>query len=141
MAAFIVAFLPKSCPVAIMADKKLAEKLQVKHGRRLALIDAPAGMAALFAPEILADTAESAEVVLGFVRSRAELERALPRLAARPAPTAILWLAYPKLGTPLAGDLNRDVIHGFVPGLGLDTVAQIAIDATWSAMRLKLIPR
>jgi hypothetical protein len=125
-----------------MADKKLAEKLQIKHGRRLALIDPPAGLDALFGPEVpMADTVASAEVVLGFARSRAELERTLPALAGRLAPGAILWLGYPKLGTPLAGDISRDVIHRYAPTQALDTVAQIAIDPVWSAMRLKPLQR
>jgi len=125
-----------------MTDKSLAEKLQVKHGRRLALIDPPAGLAALFGPDVpMADAAESAEVVLGFARSHAELERTLPTLRGRLAPDAILWLAYPKLNSPLAGDISRDVIHGYAPTVGLDAVAQIAIDAVWSAMRLKILPR
>ena len=52
---------------------------------------------------------------------------------------AILWLAYPKLTSKLAGDLSRDVIHEWAPSHGLDTVSQIAIDADWSALRLKRI--
>jgi hypothetical protein len=46
-------------------------------------------------------------------------------------------LAYPKLTSPLAGDLNRNLLHDLVQEAGLDTVAQIAIDADWSALRLK----
>lgn len=123
-----------------MPDKPLAEKLQVKHGRRLAVVDLPAGLELAIGPEVptTGDLAE-AEVVLAFARSKAELEARLPGLASRLAPGAILWLAYPKLGTPLASDIQRDVIHGYAPTVGLDCVAQIAIDATWSALRLKRI--
>jgi len=114
-----------------MSDKKLIEKLPVKQARRLALIEPPDGIAALLADAPLAEAVETAEVVLA---------RTLPALAARLMPGAILWLGYPKLGSPLAGDLSRDVIHRAVPPIGLDTVAQIAIDATWSALRLKIMP-
>jgi len=123
-----------------MSDKKLIEKLPVKQARRLALIEPPDGIAALLADAPLAEAVETAEVVLAFARSQDALARTLPALAARLMPGAILWLGYPKLGSPLAGDLSRDVIHRAVPPIGLDTVAQIAIDATWSALRLKIMP-
>jgi hypothetical protein len=48
-------------------------------------------------------------------------------------------MAYPKLTSRLAADLSRDVIHTAAPAHGLDTVSQIAIDADWSALRLKRI--
>ena len=52
---------------------------------------------------------------------------------------AILWVAYPKLTSKLAGDLSRDVIHRESPALGIDCVSQIAIDDDWSAMRMKRV--
>ena len=53
--------------------------------------------------------------------------------------TAILWVAYPKLSSKLASDLSRDAIREAAPSFGLDTVSQIAIDADWSALRLKRV--
>jgi len=44
-----------------MSDKKLIEKLQVKHARRLALIEPPDGIAALLADAPLAEAVETAE--------------------------------------------------------------------------------
>lgn len=122
-----------------MSDKPLANRLQVKKDRRLALIDAPPAIeAALGAATPRADVAE-AEVVLLAAANRAALDAALPRTLATIAPGAILWVAYPKLTSPLAADLSRDVIHTLSPGYGLDTVSQIAVDADWSAMRLKRV--
>jgi hypothetical protein len=119
-----------------MSDKSIAERLQVKNGRKLAVIGGPPSVDRLIAAP-RAKPGE-AEVVLVFARDRAELNKMLPRLLAAPA-TAILWLAYPKLTSKLAGDLSRDVIHETVPAHGLDTVSQIAIDDDWSAMRFKRI--
>ena len=123
-----------------MSNKSLAEKLQVKQGRKLMVVDCPAGLDLALGPDVpMADGIAEAQVVLAFARSAAELERVLPALAPRLAPGAILWLGYPKLGTPLASDISRDVIHRYAPTAGLDCVAQIAIDAVWSALRLKQI--
>lgn len=122
-----------------MSNKPVAERLQVKDERRLAVIDAPAGLDALVgALDARADAAE-AEVALLFVADRAALDAQLPRLIARTRPGTILWVAYPKLSSKLAGDLNRDVIHDAAPGFGLTPVAQIAIDADWSALRVKRV--
>jgi hypothetical protein len=80
-----------------------------------------------------------ADVVLLFVPDRAQFDANLPGLLKKMPKTAILWVAYPKLTSPLAADLSRDVIHKLAPGHGLDTVSQIAIDDDWSALRLKRI--
>jgi hypothetical protein len=119
-----------------MSDKPVAERLQVKNGRRLAVVGAPLAVDRL----IGAPRAKSgeADVVLLFVRDRAGMNKQIPQLLRAPA-TAILWLAYPKLTSKLAGDLSRDVIHDAAPAHGLDVVSQIAIDDDWSAMRLKRV--
>jgi len=120
-----------------MADKSIAEKLQAKGTRTLAVVNAkPAldraiGLAARRAPPAKAD------VVVFFAADKAALQAKLPALLPKLAPAGILWVAYPKLASALAADLNRDVIRAWAPSLGLDTVSQIAIDEDWSALRLK----
>jgi hypothetical protein len=116
-----------------MSAKPVAERLQVKKDRRLALADAPIAIAAPAAP------LTEAEVVVQFVRNRAEYEAKLPALLKTIRADAILWIAYPKLTSKLAGDLSRDVIHRDSPALGIDCVSQIALDEDWSAMRMKRI--
>ena len=74
-----------------------------------------------------------------FVSDRAEFDLLLPDAARALKPGAILWLAYPKLTSSLAGDLNRDLIHQVCLAMGLKTVTQIAIDRDWSALRLKRV--
>ena len=73
------------------------------------------------------------------MHSQSELRKKLPSLLASLKDNAIFWLAYPKLTSVLAGDLNRDSIRELAPAHGLDTVSQIAIDADWSALRLKRV--
>ena len=120
-----------------MSDKPVAERLQVKGNRRLAVVGASAALEkTVGAGNARADLA-AAEVVLLFAPDRASLEKGLPKILKAMLPTAILWVAYPKLSSKLAGDLSRDTIHGLAPKHGLDTVSQIAIDDDWSALRLK----
>jgi hypothetical protein len=120
-----------------MSEKPIAERLQVKGDRRLAVVNAPASLdKKIGAPRA---PAKSADVVLLFVASLSELRKKLPATLSSLKDTAIFWLAYPKLTSKLAGDLNRDVIRELAPDHGLDTVSQIAIDADWSALRLKRV--
>jgi len=122
-----------------MSDKPVAERLQVKGERRLAVIGAPAGLdKAIGVKKARADAAK-ADVILLFVPNRVELDAQLPMVLKKALPAAILWLAYPKLTSNLAADLSRDVIHALAPKYGLDTVSQIAIDDDWSALRLKRV--
>jgi hypothetical protein len=74
-----------------------------------------------------------------FCCEKAALDAKLPGLLAKLRPDAILWVAYPKLTSALAGDLSRDGIREWAPSLRLDTVSQIAIDEDWSALRLKRV--
>lgn len=122
-----------------MSDKSIAERLQVKRDRRLAVIDAPGDLDAMIGATDARAAPEDADVVLLFVPDRARFSARLDALLPVLAPTAILWLAYPKLTSALASDLNRDIIHNAVPAYGLSTVSMIAIDADWSAMRLKRV--
>ena len=122
-----------------MSDKPVAERLQVKGARRLAVLHAPPeqdraiGVAAARADPALAD------VVLLFTPDRARFDAELPSVLSKTREDAILWVAYPKLTSRLAADLSRDIIHAAAPAHGLDTVSQIAIDADWSALRLKRV--
>ena len=120
-----------------MSDKPAAERFQVKGDRRLAVIGASAALEkAVGAGKARANVAK-ADAVLLFKLDRAALDESLPKLLKLMPPPAILWIAYPKLSSKLAGDLSRDIIAGLAPKHGLDTVSQIAIKPV--AFRFKRI--
>jgi Protein of unknown function (DUF3052) len=122
-----------------VSGKPVAERLQVKGERRLAVVGASAALEkTVGAAKARADLAR-ADVVLLFASDRAGLEAKLPDVLKTMQETAILWVAYPKLSSGLAADLSRDIIHALAPTYGLDTVSQIAIDEDWSALRLKCV--
>lgn len=122
-----------------MSDKPVAERLQVKGGRHLTMLGAPPELdRAIGAVEARVELS-LADIVLLVVRDRAGLEAALPAALVGASDAAILWVGYPKLSSSLASDLSRDTIRALAPSYGLDTVSQIAIDADWSALRLKRV--
>jgi hypothetical protein len=120
-----------------MSDKPIAERLQVKGERRLAVVGASVVVNdKIGAKKQRSDIAE-ADVILLFAADRGHLDSTLPNTLEKAPKDAIIWIAYPKLTSKLAGDLSRNLIHALAAESGLDTVSQIAIDADWSAMRVK----
>jgi hypothetical protein len=51
----------------------------------------------------------------------------------------LLWVTYPKGTSRIKADINRDSINDFAKSIGLQGVAMISVDDTWSALRLKVI--
>jgi hypothetical protein len=109
-------------------------KLQVKHGRRLAVLHAPEALAQRLGE---ACALAEADVALLFVEDQARLDARVPGLVAALRPEALFWLAYPKLSSPLASDLDRDKLHRSFLAAGWKSIAQIALDDDWSALRFK----
>jgi hypothetical protein len=96
---------------APVSEQSVAERLQLKGDRRLAALNGPLAVSDAIAGERLRVPAEEADIVVLFVSDRVEFDLLLPDALRAIKPSAILWLAYPKLTSSLAGDLNRDLIH------------------------------
>jgi Protein of unknown function (DUF3052) len=122
-----------------MSDKPVVERLQIKGERRLAVVGAPAVVDNKIGVKKQRCDISKADVILLFAADRRQLHSALPGMLEKAAKDAIIWIAYPKLTSTLAGDLSRNLIHALAAKSGLDTVSQIAIDDDWSAMRVKRI--
>ena len=113
----------------------VSAKLQIKPGQRIATVGMPGDVPAI-AGENAADTPEAADVVVAFVRSKAELATvAVPAIEAARA-GRLAWIAYPKAGK-LGTDLNRDTLSAALTGEGVQPVRQVAIDEVWSALRFR----
>lgn len=124
-----------------MADTPLHKKLLLKPGYRVLLLNAPAGYRDLLSPLQDVEVSETAEgvfdVVQVFARMQADVERLAPAAIAATRPGGVLWWTYPKKTGAIASDLSRD--HGWqaLNERGYQPVTQIAIDATWSALRFR----
>lgn len=125
-----------------MVSKTLAQKLYIRPGYTVALLNAPKGAADLLAPlpdevKVVTNTKEKVDLVLQFVKTSADLEKAAKELKETLAADVVLWFAYPKQSSKVASDLTRD--HGWkvVYDLGFEGVASVAIDDTWSGVRFR----
>ncbi len=56
-------------------------------------------------------------------------------------PDSVFWIAYPKLSSAIKSDINRDIIRPAVEEYGIQTVAAISINDTWSALRFRPIEK
>jgi len=123
-----------------MAMRTPAEKMRCKPGLSVALLHAPEGMReALGFPEnvTLTDDPGAAAFILAFATTQAEAEATLTDLAPLVRDATLTWVAYPKGSRAGGRDLSRDTVWRFAPSVGLTLVANVAIDETWSALRLK----
>lgn len=75
--------------------------------------------------------------VLLFVSSLAELEQYAPSAIKAVANDAMLWISYPKGTSKIKTDINRDTGWAVMIKLGVEGVANVAINDTWSAMRYR----
>jgi hypothetical protein len=71
-----------------------------------------------------------------FATRRAELTRALPRLAATLADDGMLWVSWPKRSSGVETDLTEDGIRTIALPLGLVDVKVCAVDKVWSGLKL-----
>ena len=120
-----------------MSEKTVLQRFQAKPGDGIALVVAEDGDRALLGA--LPDGAteapvESAAIVVSVVRTRDELlARYAEQLPVASGARAV-WVVYPKGGR---ADVNRDVVAGEARAYGWRGVSNIAVDDTWSAVRVR----
>lgn len=84
-----------------------------------------------------ADGEEKYDYVLLFSTSLADLEAQAPAAIRALREDAMLWIAYPKGTSKIKTDLNRDTGWKLMQTLGVEGVAMISMDDTWSVMRYR----
>jgi hypothetical protein len=115
-----------------------ARKLGLKPGMRVALDHAPGGWALDDPPDgiTLVGPRSSAEVIVCFCRSEAELAKWLVGLGRRIFPDGAVWLAWPRRAGGHESDVTDNVVREHALPLGLVDVKVAAIDPDWSGLRL-----
>ena len=113
---------------------EVARRLGYRPGMACAVIGNPPGMTF----GLPSGATAAADLILAFAADRATLRAVAPRALNLYGIGARLWFAYPKKTGPVRSDLDRD--HGWEPltQAGLLPVTQVALDATWSALRFRL---
>jgi hypothetical protein len=119
--------------------KSPAQKLGFKAEHTCLIIDLPSRNLLGDLPPLVAEDSQPRlsdyDAIIIFTTSRADLAAKLDGALGRYKKGGLLWIAYPKLSSKLAGDLNRNwlmtAINGFEP------VTNVAIDEDWTALRFR----
>ncbi|HEX2027008.1 MAG TPA: hypothetical protein VHF25_03310 [Nitriliruptorales bacterium] len=120
------------------SGRSAADKLGVRRGTRLALLDAPEGWTLGGLPEDVAirrDLRGRRDVTVVFVRSRRDLERDAPRYERSLADDASLWIAWPRAAAGHASDVSENLLREVFLPRGLVDVKVAAIDRDWSGLK------
>ncbi len=125
-----------------MPDKTVAQKLLIKDNYSVRFINEPPDYRITLGqlPDtvtVLTEPSESVNLIQLFVTSRSELEAQLGDLKPALKPGGLLWVTYPKGTSQIKADINRNTINQYARSIGLQGVAMISVDDTWSALRLK----
>lgn len=114
--------------------RSLPGKMGYRAGMAGLIDGMPDELAPLFAE---VDTGEPPVWIAGFCRNAEGVRRAAGLLLPLYGTGRHLWLCYPKKSGRIATDITRDVGWEPVHAAGFLGVAQVAVDADWSALRFR----
>jgi hypothetical protein len=112
---------------------EVTEKLQIKPGQSLAVLNAPPGV--ILPAGTTGGQPSAASAVIGFAVRRDDLDQLGAVIGAARA-DRLAWIGYPK-GGKLGTDLSRDKLVQALASHGIQPVRQVSIDDTWSALRFR----
>ena len=122
------------------SGKPLWQKLGLKPGLRVRLVDAPDDYAALtgFDLGLVVVLARAGTFDFGhaFVRGARDLDAVLARLDPQLDPAGQLWISWPKKASKVPTDITEDTVRELALPRGLVDVKVCAVDATWSGLKL-----
>jgi hypothetical protein len=117
----------------------LAKKLGVKEGFNLRFVNAPAKLyKELDLPAnvtVNSRTRKPIDLVLLFVTTKRDLERAFSSYAAKLTPAGMLWICWPKKSSGVASDLTDNLVRQLGLAKGMVDVKVCAVDEVWSGLK------
>ena len=128
----------------IISTKSIPQKLLIKEGEQILLINPPENYKILLVGKIPKDVTfhteseENLDMIQIFIRNRKELEDLLPKMKPKLKSNGKLWVSYLKGTSKSKTDINRDSLREYAKSIGLKTIGLVSIDKDWSSMRLKI---
>ena len=115
-------------------------KLGIQPGYRVSFVNEPKHYRSLLGElpdgiQVLGNRATKVDFIHLFAADHRQLTQSLPRARKRIKPSGMIWVSWPKLSSPLKGDLNENRIREFGLGHGLVDVKIAAIDMDWSGLK------
>ncbi|MDP4198444.1 MAG: DUF3052 domain-containing protein [Bacteroidota bacterium] len=119
------------------SSRPLKDKLGIKEGAAIAILEAPANYASLVGIERF-DTEldlDSYDFLHFFTASAIGLGHVFPVLAKRLKMDGMLWISWPKLSSKVETDLSENVVRAIGLANGLVDVKVAAVDDVWSGLK------
>lgn len=118
----------------------LCQKLGIKEGRRVLLLDPPVGFARKLEPlpervGVTTRIVSLNDIILVFASSRAVLGELFHKARHVLAPRGALWVAWPRKSSGFFTDLDEAQVRAVGLAGGLTDNKIIAVDEIWSALR------
>jgi hypothetical protein len=122
------------------SGKSLAEKLGLRPGMRIALVDAPPGyrrrLGAL--PDgatFVGPRSRNVDLLHLFSVTRPALEASFRSAKRRIKPDGMLWVSWPKRTSDIVTDLTENIVREIGLAGGLVDIKVAAVDGDWSALK------
>jgi hypothetical protein len=120
--------------------RSLVDKLGIKDGATIAILNAPRGYARMLGPLPRRVTRRPRatgplDFIQFFSRDKRDLVRHFPALARSLAPAGMLWISWPKRSSGVPTDLTEDVIRAIGLAHQLVDVKVAAVDEVWSGLK------
>ena len=122
-----------------MPEKTVAQKARVKPEAKVAVVNrVPKVVESLGLPKSARFvTAAKADLVFLFVRSRADLDKWMPKTAKSLRPDSAIWVFFKKGSKDSGLDMNRNTVFAAADKLGMRPLGIVSVDETWAAFRLR----
>lgn len=123
--------------------QNILEKLQLKDEKNLLIQGLPSSIEKQFIKLAFAKNvtpllkSRKIDFALVFALSGTQLKGILKEVLPALHEEGKFWIAYPKLTSKIATDLNRDCSWDCLKNEGFEPVRQIALDHVWTAIRFK----
>ena len=122
------------------SKRSLTEKLGIKEGFRIAILNPPANYTPTLGTLPSGVTVDGRcgtglDLIHCFVLSRPEAASAISALKDNISSRGALWVSWPKASSGVKTDLNENVIREIGLRSGLVDVKVCAVDETWSGLK------
>lgn len=123
------------------SKRPLVEKLGIKGGAKIALINTPTNYLNLlgYLPEDIdlhREIVEECDFIHFFTKERNELESHFEALKQALVSNGMLWISWPKRTSKIPTDLDENIIRNIALANGLVDVKVCAVDEIWSGLKL-----
>lgn len=122
----------------------VAQKLKIKEGTCITLINPPKGIIKTISPlpkgAKFTEGSKENEFAILFVKDTQEVKKLFPSTLKNLKKGGLIWTAFPKGSSGIQTDLTRDSGWDILQKYDLEWKSLISVDETWSAFCLKNSP-